>query len=265
MNSTSAYPDGAREPIDWELTAQALAEGELLDGWRLVDSSGFARVAHHPEQGVFYKLFLPRSPLERLKAILRGSRATRARRHNDELRYAGINAPLNVAWGQLPQNREYLISTAVPGAGVDHWLLRTLATTGTQQGRQRNALMQQLGVFIGRLHHSGFVHGDLRTGNVLAEVRGGRFQFALIDNERNSRHDMPPGKLLLKNLMQLNMHTPDELSRRERWRFFAAWRRQMRELSDTEARLLAQEAFQWAMRRLDAKGKLSDNHEGRPA
>ena len=31
---------------------------------------------------------------------------------------------------------------------------------------------------------------------------------------------------------------------------------QMRELTDVEARLLAAEAFQWAMRRLGAKGKL---------
>jgi hypothetical protein len=200
--------------------------------------------------------------MESVKAVIRGSRATRARRHNDDLRLAGIEAPINIAWGRLSGGREYLFSTAVRGQGVDHWLRQELPA-GQRTGRQRRRqLLRELGVFVGRLHHSGFVHGDLRSGNVLAEWQGERFHFALIDNERNSRHDMPPGKLLLKNLMQLNMHTPTELNRSDRWRFFLAWRRQMRELSDTEARLVALEAYRWAMQRLADKGKLAEPGQG---
>ncbi len=250
---TSLTTDG-----QWATTAAALADGEMPPGWALVNSSAYARVAHNADERVYFKLFLPRSPLENIKAAIRGSRATRARRHNDDLRLAGIEAPDNIAWGKLRQGREYLFSTAVAGLGVDRWLRIELPAGRAQSLQQRRALMRELGVFVGRLHHSGFVHGDLRSGNVLADWQGGRFRFALIDNERNSRHDMPPGKLLLKNLMQLNMHTPTELSGSDRWRFFQGWRRQMRELSDTEARLLAVEAYQWAMRRLAAKGKLSD-------
>ena len=262
MTSGFSEPKQSQAEPDWDAIALALADGELPAGWQLVDSSGFARVAHHPDHALFFKLFLPRSPAENLKAAIRGSRATRARRHNDDLRRAGIEAPQNIAWGKLSKNREYLISTAVPGSGVDRWLRQKLPRGEDGHYHQRHALMHQLGVFIGRMHHSGFVHGDLRTGNVLADWRGGRFRFALIDNERNSRHDMPPGKLLLKNLMQLNMHVPSELGLWERGRFFAAWRRQMRELSDTEAQLLAAEAYRWAMKRLSAKGKLDEPDNG---
>ena len=261
MTAASTANDSDNPSQPWANTAATLADGEMPPGWSLVNSSSYARVAHHAGDQVYFKLFLPRSPLESIKALVRGSRATRARQHNDDLRRAGIEAPHNIAWGRLQRGREYLFSTAVPGLGIDRWLRRELPAGHRGDLPRRRDLLRELGIFVGRLHHSGFIHGDLRTGNVLAEWQGGRFRFALIDNERNSRHDMPPGKLLLKNLMQLNMHTPEELSRSDRWRFFESWRRQMRELSDIEARLVAVESYQWAMRRLAAKGKLADGSE----
>ena len=254
--TASALPNQNSNPRDWPTVAAQLADRQLPDGWELVNSSGFARVAHNAEQRLFYKEFLPRSPLESVKAKLRGSRATRARIHNDELRLAGFKAPQNIAWGALSSGAEYLISTAVPGQGVDDWLRRQLPPGDPSLFKKRRQLLSDLGQAVGRLHHTGFVHGDMRTGNVLADYRGGRFHFAYIDNERNSRHKVAPGKFVARNLMQLNMHTPQELSRSERWVFFQAWRRQMRELSETEANVLARESFAWAMRRLAAKGKL---------
>ena len=66
----------------------------------------------------------------------------------------------------------------------------------------------------------------------------------------------PPGRMLLRNLMQLNMLPPRILSRTDRMRFFTAWRRQMRDLDTIEAKLLAAEAYNWAMQRLYDKGQL---------
>ena len=60
----------------------------------------------------------------------------------------------------------------------------------------------------------------------------------------------------LKNLMQLNMLTPSDLTLRDRARFFRAWRRQMRDLSRLEAAILGTEAYNWAMRRLQQKQPL---------
>ena len=120
----------------------------------------------------------------------------------------------------------------------------------------RRSLLQALGQYIGQLHASGFCHGDLRPGNVLAQHNESGWQFSLIDNESNRCRDPLPGKLLLKNLMQLNMLTPAVLSRADRMRFLRAWRQEMSELASLETKILAAEAYLWAMRRLAEKGQL---------
>ena len=233
-----------------------LAEQRLPTGWELVNSSAYARVAFNPQRQLYYKEFLPRSPAESLKALARGSRATRARRNGDALLHAGIDAPVNVAWGKLPGGREYLFMTAAPGQGITQWLRETLLDRTAEQLLLRRQLLRALGTFIGRVHATGFIHGDLRPGNVLANLQGEHFRFSLIDNERNVQKKPPPGKMLLRNLMQLNMLLPTDISRSDRMRFFSAWRRQMRDLSPLEAKILGAEAYQWAMRRLRAKDQL---------
>lgn len=214
-----------------------------------------ARVAFHPEAKIYYKEFLPRSPVEKLKALVKGSRATRARRHSEALLQSGFTAPENIAWGKLPGGREYLYTHAVAGAGVTDWLRQKLTGRDPESLRIRRQLLVDLGIFIGRLHASGFTHGDLRPSNVLAERVSDRFQFSLIDNERNVQQKPPAGKLVLKNLMQLNMLLPTDLTRSDRMRFFHGWHSQRRDLSNVEARALATEAYLWARRRLRAKGK----------
>lgn len=212
--------------------------------------SAFSRVAVNAQLQLYYKAFLPRSPLERLKSLLRGSRATRARRNGDALRDSGIEAPLNVIWGPLPGGREYLYTVALAGRGVDAWLRDLVRGSGADAMRQRRRLLEDLGVFVGRLHASGFVHGDLRPGNIVARREYDRFRFALLDNERNRRLRPPPGRLLLRNLMQLNMLPLAALGHTDRMRFFRAWRRQLRDYTDLEAKVLGAEAYRWAMRRI---------------
>ena len=247
------------EPLSseaWHQCAVLLADQQLPDGWQVVASSGFANVAHNTEQQVFYKEFLSRSPMESIKALIRGSRGTRARINSEALLMAGFNAPQNLAWGQLPGTREYLFTRAIHGEGVSSWLVTTLSKQSPAALQERRKFLRELGVFVGRLHATGFIHGDLRTSNILAHRGIDRFEFSLIDNERNVQYRPAPGKLLLKNLMQLNMHTPEELTRADRLLFFRAWHSQMRELSPLEAKLIATESFHWAMKRLRAKGKI---------
>jgi serine/threonine protein kinase len=236
--------------------AEQLADGRLPTGWELVNSSAYARVAYSPQRQLYYKEFLPRSPAESLKALLRGSRATRARNNGNALLQAGIDAPANIAWGKLPGGREYLFMQAASGQGITQWLRVTLVERSAEQLMLRHQLLRALGTFIGRVHATGFIHGDLRPGNVLADLRRGLFRFTLIDNERNVKKNPPPGRMLLRNLMQLNMLLPTELSRADRMRFFSAWRRQMRDLSPIEAKILAAQSYLWAMRRMHDKGQL---------
>jgi hypothetical protein len=233
--------------------ALQLSRNVLPPGWELVQSSGFTRVAFLPAEGLYYKEFLPRSPLERVKALARGSRAVRARRNNARLLQHGFDAPLDVAWGALPGGREYLVMRAVPGQPVTAWLGGEGPDGGDAPLIARRLLLRSLGSFIGRLHAAGFIHGDLRPGNVFAAVEDGSFHFALIDNERTVRRQPPPGRALLRNLMQLNMLSLEELPATDRMRFFRAWRSRMTELSSLEAKILGAEAYRWAMRRLDAQ------------
>jgi tRNA A-37 threonylcarbamoyl transferase component Bud32 len=234
--------------------AGLLSQDQLPEGWSWVGSSATAKVAFHSENKLYYKEFLPRTPLERIKNLLRGSRATRARASDEALRGAGFNAPVNVAWDSLPRHREFLISRSVDGQGITVWLRETLKNrTGATLGLRRQ-LLTELGLFIGRLHASGFIHGDLRTNNVLAVHKGQRFSFSLIDNERTRHYSPPPGKTLLRNLMQLNMLLPADLTNSDRWRFFLAWQTQNPQFSREEARLLARESYRWAMKRLRGKG-----------
>ena len=242
--------------MNYQALAETLADERLPEGWRMVGSSVHARVAVNGDGSVYYKEFLPRGPLERLKALVRGSRASRARTHNALLQQAGFRAPDNLAWGKLPAGREYLFSSTVPGDGVTTWLRDTLIERHGADLAQRRQLLRELGTFIGRMHAAGFVHGDLRTSNVLAELQNSHFQFALIDNERNVFRTPAAGRAMLRNLMQLNMLLPSDVSHRDRMRCFCAWRTQMVELSDTEARVLGLRAYQWAMERLRAKGKV---------
>lgn len=223
----------------------------------MVGSSVNARVAVDTRSGIYYKEFLPRGPLEHLKALAKGSRASRARRHNNDLREAGFEAPVNLAWGKLNGGREYLFSESVAGKGVTCWLREDLVQRNGEALKRRRELMHSLGKFIGQMHAAGFTHGDLRTSNVLADyTQGDQFSFALIDNERNVLTKPPAGRALLRNLMQLNMLLPEDISNRDRMRFFVEWRRQMPDLTRDEAKLLAIEAYQWAMRRLAASGKI---------
>jgi hypothetical protein len=165
----------------------------------------------------------------------------------------GFDAPHSVLWGKLKGGGEYLFTAAAPGEGVDRWLCEPIAEDRVEQLRVRRQLLHALGTFIGRLHANSFIHGDLQPENILAALMQDQFRFTLMNNERNTRRIPTPGRLLLRNLIQLNMLPLAVLGRTDRMRFFCAWRRQMRDLSAVEAKILAVEAYQRALRRLPAE------------
>jgi hypothetical protein len=233
-----------------------LAENYLPDRWEPVSSSASTRVAVHHELGLYYKEYVARSPAESLQALARGSRATRARINGEALLLAGIDAPATIHWGQLPGGTEYVFTIAVPGADLNQWLRNRLAEKTGETLRLRRQLLHALGTFIGRVHATGFIHGDLQPNHVLVALQQDQFRFTLINNERNARKTPAPGRWLLRDLLELNMLSPGVVSGADRMRFFRAWRRQMRELSPIEAKILAAEVYRRALRRLRQKGQL---------
>ena len=244
------------DPEQLRECALQLAAGELPAGWDIVPGSSSARVAVNNGLKVYYKEFPACSPLGYLLALHRGSRATRARLGNGALLYAGIEAPASLAWGKLPGGREYLFTRAAAGQDVARWLTTTLVNRTGEALAKRRQLLEALGIFIGRVHATGFIPGELKPGDVKADLLENRFQFALINNERTVKKLPPPGRMLLKNLMQLNLLPPSALSRTDRMRFFIGWRRQLRELSSMEAKVVAAEAYHWAMRVMYERGQL---------
>lgn len=234
--------------------ARLLAIDPPPHGWQLVSSSSNARVAYHSEEQLYYKEFYPRGPLERLKSVLVGSRATRSRKNDAALLSEGFGAPLHLASGQLSNHHHYSFSKAVAGEGITDWCRVHLKNRTGEALRQRRRLLHCMGQFVGRMHASGFTHGDLRTSNILAAYGDDGFDFSLIDNERTRRQAPASGRHILRNLMQLNMLLPSDITRTDRWRFFLAWQQQMPGFSRVESRLLALESYRWAMRRLAAKG-----------
>lgn len=236
--------------------ARQLAAGELPAGWDIVPGSNVQRVAFNPELEIYYKEFPVSSPLQRIKALLFGSRATRTRRHNDALLYTGIEAPASLAWGRLQGGKEYVFTRETAGRDVAFWLQITLAHRRGEALALRRRLLEDLGVFIGRVHATGFIPGDLLARDVQARLCEGRFQFALLNNEHTIRRQPPPGRKLVANLVQLNLLPPADLSRTDRMRFFVAWRRQLRELSDIETKVIAAEAYHEAIRQMYETGKL---------
>lgn len=248
--------DGTEESEQLRRCALQIAADELPAGWNIVPCSPLSRVAVNRDQHIYYKEFMYQSPVSRLMARLRGSRATAARRQNDALRYVGIEAPANLAWGKLPGGSEYLFTRAAAGQDVARWLRTTLAARTGDALTTRRQLLEALGIFIGRVHATGFIPGDLKAGNLLADLTDSGFQFTLVDNEHTVMKLPPPGRMLLSNLMQINLLPPSVLSRTDRMRFFVGWRRQMRELSTIEAKVVAAEAYHWAMRTMYERGML---------
>ncbi len=230
--------------------AALLADEKLPDGWQMDTGSGYTHVAHHAKWQLYYREFPARSPAERFKAWFKGSDASRAWDNNQNLLWSGFSAPPTVARGKLPDNTEYIFTGTAKGERLSEWIKPAHSNNVWSTATQRRKLLRELGIFVGRLHCTGFIHGNLQTLNILVYQGPSRFEFSLINNEHNTQIQPVPGKSLLQNLTQLNLHPSYEISRSDRLHFFTAWHSQMRDLSDLEAKLLARRSYEWAMQRL---------------
>lgn len=111
---------------------------------------------------LFVKYFDPPDPWQRLKSWWRGSRSWRTTRTIRALRAAGFYVPPLLLCGAHPKTRrEFIVTARAEGDGP----ILALRGLGSAIAAKRK-ILSALGREIGRLHLSGFVHGDLTPFNI---------------------------------------------------------------------------------------------------
>ncbi|KAA3620578.1 MAG: hypothetical protein DWQ08_15250, partial [Proteobacteria bacterium] len=115
---------------------------------------------------VFLKYFLPRSRYERLKYLIRPSRASAEWRNARQLERLGVHVPVPLAWGErrgaAGWRQSLLVTEALPGAPT------LLQWSESRHGdAEVRSLRQKLARDVAVMHEHGLFHRDLHGDNVL--------------------------------------------------------------------------------------------------
>ncbi|MCD4831768.1 MAG: lipopolysaccharide kinase InaA family protein [Anaerohalosphaeraceae bacterium] len=177
---------------------------------------------------LFLKIFFYRSAKDFFLHQFRPSRAVRAFKAAAMLSANGINAPVSIALGAKKilgtiKTGSFLITSEVADSRLFYELLDELANSESTVNEKRK-LVIALGEMVGKMHYAGIFHGDLRLGNILVQQSQAQYKFTLLDNERTRKFTTLPGRLRVKNLVQVGMYE-NGLTRTDRMRFFAAYLR----------------------------------------
>lgn len=228
-----------------------LLRGDLPPGWHWVPCSRDAVVAAtDAEPVVYYKEFLPRGPLERVKAWLRGSRGQRACKQIGILRDAGLGSPAVLCRGRGRSN-EFLLTSGFKGCGFFQFLKRYFAgPLDADRLRRKRLLLRQAGALIGALHSHGISHGDLRQDNLLVRETDEGFAFCFIDNESNRQWRRLSRARVMTNLVQFFICSDDVLSRSDLLRLYTSYCRVYRRFQGTERRHFFGRVLQRSRRRV---------------
>lgn len=218
---------------NYELIAKSLAANKLADkDWQLVPSSTSARVVKRTDQNsgqiIYCKVFLPRSLLECLKQVLRGSRAKRAAHNATLLEKLGFNTPKVLGSG-TSAHYSWLATEGVNAVGLGDYADKCLrGKLSPARLRWKRELIAALAILLGQLHKQGVIHGDLRLNNILIDTQIKPPFLYLVDNERNKYFSKDgkgiPEELIIKNLVQVALLFPPLASRTDRCRFVKIYR-----------------------------------------
>ena len=235
---------------------RVLLEGELPPGWQWVDSSTNSIVARRLKaEPVYFKEFLSRTPLEGIKNLVRGSRCQRAIRKGEILRQRGFPTPVVFCWGKKG-SRHFMVTEGIEAPGLGDYISSCWQQprSGAEILRKRE-LIQKFGQKIGELHKNGICHGDLRVNNILVRESEDDITFYFLDNERNTFFSNIPRRLIIKNLVQLNMIQSPQVSRQDRLTFFQAYCEAYGGLNPAERQALMKEVQQRTAERLAKKAE----------
>jgi tRNA A-37 threonylcarbamoyl transferase component Bud32 len=148
-------------------------------------------------QEYYYKEYLFQNVWKHRKIIRRGSHLKHIA---GLLEKSGFETPKIVCYGRSG-TRVFVVCDA---AKFDSSVYDILVNKADSAELDIVRFRAGFGEEIGRLHTSGFVHGDLRWGNIL--VRGAESErpiFIFIDNDRTRKYRRIPARLRIKNLVQM--------------------------------------------------------------
>jgi serine/threonine protein kinase len=243
---------------------QALLDGgkELKERYQLttVPSSKFTRIYKFivrfdsGDKVVYFKQYLYRSVWDFIKDFVRASRAERAFKATEMLGENGFDTPAIIAMGKFRYSLYHTTNFLVTLETEDAKQIYQFISDSKLETQNRRKLIRAFGQTVGRMHAKGIFHGDLRLGNILARQEKDCWRFFFLDNERTRKFYHLPGRLRLKNLVQVNMLPPATISNTDRMRFFREYWAQ-NEKSETSKAALIKKVLKKTRRRLDKKEK----------
>ncbi|MCX5638855.1 MAG: protein kinase [Planctomycetota bacterium] len=207
-------------------------EKELQEHYRLptIPSSESARVykftinSDATNREVYLKQYRCRSVLDFIKHLFRDSRARRAFKGTLMLAENGFDVPAIAAMSEhrfgFLHTGDFLATLEVKAAKKIHeFIPESSGILTKEQLQSKRTLIRVLGRTVGKMHAKAIFHGDLRSGNILARQEKTCWRFFFIDNERTKKFCKLPARLQLKNLVQLNLTSPNLLTNTDRMRF----------------------------------------------
>ncbi len=213
----------------------------------LIKSSSFTTVIkfENKETGrsYYYKEFLDRGLKDILKSLFGFYRAKKAFKAGQLLLRENFRTPEPVLYGIKKKNyfvlKNFLITESVDAERTYEYIKKHyIMPISSRLIKEKRSMICAAGKEIGRLHKSGFFHGDLRVGNILISGTGKNAKFYFIDNERTLKRKKLPEKFRLKNLVQLNMLGLPQITRTDRLRFINSYIKVIPELAKTKKILI---------------------------
>jgi hypothetical protein len=182
-------------------------------------------IARHPASGepaeIYVKVFHAPRGMDAVKTLFRGSRAANTARITQALNAKGFRTARLMLHGEHRKSGRTIVVTARADGGP---LVEAVAARSNGAGTlgRRRALLVALGNEVGRLHASGFIHGDLTPFNIFVEKTEPP-RFVLLDHDRTRRSRIGRERVRLRNLVQLGRFDLPGVSRTDRLRVFKAY------------------------------------------
>lgn len=180
----------------WDLCCSEPKDASVFEK---VQSSTSTRVLRFKAGGqtYYFKEFRYSGLVKQLKVRRRG---VRLQRIATELIKAGFETPRIVCHARRGTSA-FVVSEAADATTTAYDILMRQTDMAP---RDVQRFQVRFGKEIGRLHAAGFVHGDLRWGNILVrDEQSDAPAFVFIDNDRTRKYRKIPSSLRVKNLVQI--------------------------------------------------------------